>query len=91
MSKETFNFSEGLRRMKRGILVKRQSKEIVYKIVKNEIGPEEYSIYSTFRCVNELKLLHRDIDIENSKLPIFKEHTLLSQNILATDWEEVTR
>ena len=36
MSKQTFDFSEALRRMKRGILVKRQSKEIVYKIVKTK-------------------------------------------------------
>ena len=89
MSKETFDFSEALRRMKRGILVKRNSRDMVYKIVRNEISPEEYSLYSTFRCVNELKHLHRDIDIENSKLPIFKNHLFLAQDVLATDWEEV--
>ena len=67
MSKETFDFSEALRRMKRGKRVKREIWE--------QCGAYIYIVGKTIWAVCDEKFFPC----------IFKD----SEDILATDWEEV--
>lgn len=64
MKKETFDFSEALRRMKEGKIVKRQNSSLSYGLNGCDI------------------FLH-------GRISSIETTTMLSQDILATDWEEM--
>lgn len=66
MKKETFDFSEALKRMRKGKLVKRENGLYPF-------GIDEEGIFYHYG--------HH----------IFKEERMLSEDILATDWEEVLK
>ena len=77
MSKETFDFSEALRRMRQGKMVKRKimSEGFGAYIEKDELG-NEYLMYGDY----------------NSGYKPTKPHPvsyLTDEALLATDWEEV--